>query len=183
MGGPVVMFPKVLKPSAQQSTPHGQQRRGAFATQKMAGLLGPPPNDGLAASLHYARADEIAGLSKRVIEHLGAVAFKVGDLLLDQFTGLSFSWQVGFGLSEDLSDLVLEQGLAPLAIASLGQSRALPVKSNAQQVQMLTGMVVIQDTNRIGEVQAGQFPHPNCSIAQENHHFGLGHAPPNTFGA
>src|ERR1017187_9036819 len=67
---------------------HGQQVRGAFTTPEHTRLLEALSNHCLAASLHHARADEIAGLSKRLIEHLGVVAFKVSNLLLGRFTGL-----------------------------------------------------------------------------------------------
>ena len=108
----------------------------------------------LLVDFHHARADEIAGGSKRLIEHLGVITFKVSNLLVGRFTDLGFGRQVGFSLGDNLSDFILQQRFAPLAIASLGQDGALPVKGGAQEVQMLTGVIVIQDTDRLGKVQA-----------------------------
>ena len=107
MSGPVVVFPEVLEPAAQQRAAHGQEVRGAFTTPEHTRLLEALPNHRLAASLHHARTDEIAGLSKRLIEHLGVIAFKVSNLLLSRFTDLGFGRQVGFSLSDSLSDFIL----------------------------------------------------------------------------
>ena len=61
LSGPVVVFPEVLEPAAQQCAAHGQQVRSAFTTPEHTRLLEALPNHCLAASLHHARADEIAG--------------------------------------------------------------------------------------------------------------------------
>src|SRR5664279_2698800 len=87
LSGPVVVFPEVLKPAAQQGAAHRQQVRSAFATPEHTRLLEALPHHCLAAGLHHARADEITGRPKRLVEHLGAVAFKVGNLLPGRFTG------------------------------------------------------------------------------------------------
>ena len=94
-----------------------------------------------------------------------------------------FNRQVGVSLSDDLSEFILQQRFAPLAKASLGQRGALPVKGGAQKVQMLTGVIVIEDTDRMGKVQARQLPHPNGSVPQKDHDLGLGHTAANGFGA
>ena len=154
MSGPVVVFPEVLEPAAQQRAAHGQQVSGTLTAPEHTGLLEALPYHRLAASLHHSRADEIAGGSQRLIEYLGVVVFKVSNLLLSRFTGLGFGRQVGFSLSDNLSDCILRQPFAPLAIASLGSNGALPVKGGAQEVQMLTGVIVIQDTDCMGKVQA-----------------------------
>jgi len=70
LSGPVVVFPEVLKPAAQQRAAHGQQVRGAFTTPEHTRLLETLPNHCFAASLYHARADEIAGLSKRLLAGL-----------------------------------------------------------------------------------------------------------------
>src|ERR1019366_6934118 len=53
----------------------------------------------------------------------------------------------------------------------------------AQEVQMLTGVIVIQDTDGLRKIQARQLPHPNGSVSQEDHDLGLGHTAANGFGA
>src|ERR1039457_7702675 len=46
---------------------------------------------------------------------------------------------------------------------------------------MLAGVIVIQDANCLGEINAGQFPDPNGPVAQEDDGFGFGDAAPQGF--
>src|SRR5258707_8545127 len=48
---------------------------------------------------------------------------------------------------------------------------------------MLTGVVVIKDTDGRGEVDPGQLPDPNGPVAQEHNDLGLGDAAPNGLSA
>ena len=92
----------------------------ALATPEHPRLLESLPNDGFAAGFDDARADEIAGLAERLIEHASAVALQVGDLFLGQIAGLKPGGQIGFSLSDDLGDFIFEERFAPLAEASFG---------------------------------------------------------------
>jgi len=48
---------------------------------------------------------------------------------------------------------------------------------------MLTGVIVIQDANGFGKIDAGQFPDPSGPVAQEDDDSGSGDASPQGFGA
>ena len=115
-----VVFPKVVKPAAEQGTAHGQQLGSPVATPEHPGLFESLSYHGLAARLDHARANEIAGLAEGLIEHARAVALQVGDLFFGQSAPLSLGGQVGFSLSDDLGDFIFQERPAPLAVASFG---------------------------------------------------------------
>ena len=54
------------------------------------------------------------------------LALEIADLFFGRLTALSAGRQVRFGLSDNSSDLVLEQGLAPLAIRFLAKAEPSP---------------------------------------------------------
>src|SRR6266567_6833851 len=99
----------------------------AFTTPEHAGMFQPLPDNGFAAGFDNPRTDKVAGLPEGLVGHPNPVSLKVGDLFFGEFAGLRAGWQVGFGLSDDLSDPVLEQCLAPLAITFLGQGRTFAI--------------------------------------------------------
>jgi len=154
-----------------------------LATPQHAGEFQALADHRFAAGFHHTGADEVAGLPKGLIAHAGLIAVEVADLFFSQGAARSAGGQVGFGLGDDLRELVFEESLAPLAEAFLCQGRAFALEGLTQEHQMLTGVVVIQNANRLGEIDPGQFPDPAGAIAQENHGFGPGDAAAQGFGA
>src|SRR5271169_1022 len=162
-------IPAFVPAIALQGTAQDQHTFAAGFGPEHAGVFEALADHGPAAGFDYPRAAEQSGLTVGFIEHAVLMMLEVGDLAFQGTAApATHLLEAAAGGGNDLGHAVVLEPVFPDGFHFVGPMFLPGVEALTEPVQMLQGMIEVQDFHRCGEAEPPQFPNPSRAVADED---------------